>query len=109
MKGLPLLVALATAMLVTSSEAADAWSLDSGSCDDYVIDRESDDEAVHKQLDAWLMGFLTAANSHAEMGQEVRVSSVESMAMWVENWCRENPMETTTSAMDAMIAERRSE
>lgn len=78
-------------------------------CGTYLSAR---DEAHHGQFarqnmyKSWLMGFVTGYDFGAPETYDITPSmDLEAMMLWVENYCRRNPLATFAQAAGALITQ----
>lgn len=102
MKKLILIITLA---LVSTGASAQGGYLVKGtgglSCGDYVADRRANGSAWQAQAD-WMMGFLSGANlvltSQGLEGNLGSGLSFDSIGLWIEKHCLENPLDPVSEA-----------
>lgn len=75
-------------------------------CSKWVEDRASGD---HNMTLAWVMGFMSSYNHYInESGKKNGVfweNNYNSIALWMDNYCRRNPLETVYSGSYMLIEE----
>lgn len=59
------------------------------------------------QMQSWILGFLTALNLYvpATEGNIARTADIEGFYGWLDQYCRENPLNAFTSAAMALASE----
>ncbi len=80
-----------------------------GSCGQYVATRDEARRGDHREENihiTWIFGYLTAFNRLAPdtfdiMGQ----TDKSAMLLWLENYCKKNPLEEFAGAMDPLTIE----
>jgi hypothetical protein len=100
------LAVLITVAVVTPASAADkdgAYNTTgSRSCGDWVKERKEDGwPAV--SLAAWVAGYITAYNLHTPDTWDIKgKTDVESVLLWIDNYCQSTPLSNLASAMDEL-------
>ena len=101
-------VVLLAATLILLSESVFAVGIrGSSSCGVWVTDRNKNDMAALRN-EAWLVGFLSgqAFWSNKEFwGGKDRLDN-ESVFLWMDNYCRANPLKTIADGADILFEER---
>ena len=106
MKKLILIIALA----LVSTGAWGYGNLGHGavSCGTYVKDKQEDGWGHQVNIN-WVLGFVTGGNVEREMSggnQDIGEGvAVASMALWLENYCRENPLKALSDATVILVEE----
>ena len=74
-----------------------------GSCGGYVREDNIDTRRVYEH---WLMGYISGFNS-AKRGKADFSNGVDPQGLiqWIENYCKENPLSSFGSAVDAILVE----
>ena len=77
-------------------------------CGKYVAAKQNNSQAHYRQI-AWVQGFITGGNAERErnggnfnIGESLDSASI---ALWIGNYCRANPLEELTNAADALVEE----
>jgi hypothetical protein len=73
-------------------------------CEAYIEERWDQQGVRYKQIQAWISGYVTSyngwqADTHDILGHAT-VGGVES---WVENYCREHPLNNLSNAMAELV------
>ena len=71
------------------------------SCDKWIEER-SQNSGLSFGMETWILGFLTGAGWQGANPQDVDNSA---LYVWVDNFCRENPLKNITSASAALTIE----
>ncbi len=107
MKKLILIVAMA---LVSSSVWGGVYIMGAGTigCGEFVKERQESD--VKSDLNSqWILGFISAINVRRNEENEDSVlgmdTDIVSIELWLENYCREHPLEKLYKASKALIVE----
>jgi hypothetical protein len=98
----------------TSSEAGDLWGKWTGkgigntACNEHVSYKQESSEQYRLNL-FWLQGFIDGVGYQRfiTLG-DYRLSPVyesDSMEIWIENYCSENPLESLFQAVESFIKE----
>ena len=79
------------------------------SCGTYVAARDQGrrgnfrDQNIHH---AWLTGYFTAYNKLKPDTYDIlAVTDAEAVRLWLENYCKQNPLDDFTDAVDSLIIE----
>jgi len=111
-----LMVVLLCAALVTfrpGALAVDAEgnykTIGNRSCGQWVSARKEGNPAErieHLAITGWIGGYLTAYNNHTQnvYGITGRVD-LDGIYLWIDKYCRENPLRGINNAMDQLIFE----
>jgi hypothetical protein len=80
-----------------------------GSCASYVASRDSDRRGNHVPLNAhtaWLFGYITAINRlQADTWDIQGGQDLEAILLWLENYCKKNPLERFAGAVAVLTVE----
>jgi len=77
-----------------------------GTCGGYIADiRESPPDKIQHQ--AWMLGFISGHNI-GDTDNYVTLPSINAMYLWFENYCTQNPLDSTITAMVKFILELQS-
>ena len=76
------------------------------SCGQWIEDRKPEHSSMQIMLTGWLAGYMTAANQWIE-GKEnwLEGSDIDSAMLWIDKYCRENPLSDSADAMVALMRE----
>lgn len=73
-----------------------------GSCGEYVRAEKED----RRWYESWSMGYISGINrakhGKADYSNEV---APQGLVQWIENYCKQNPLSSFSSAVDAMLEE----
>ncbi len=79
------------------------------SCGQYVAARDEGRRGNHRQeniFSVWISGYRTAYNAQTPDTWEIAgQTDTESMLLWLENYCKRNPLESFAGAMDLLTNE----
>ena len=105
-----ILVALLT-MISTGTWSQEYWLIGAGNkdCGRYISENQVKGKDYYANT-AWVDGFLSGVNAaftslkykDITLG---KASSAESRILWIENYCRANPLDNLAGATDALVAE----
>ena len=107
---LAIVATLAFGVSTTAQAAEGSTSIGRPDCGRYILSPSSE----HK---AWVLGFLSGANLMLEgktpsgkpsnpLGQ---LKSAEQVYLWMDNYCKSNPLENVTAGALALLIELRKE
>jgi len=104
-------VAVIAALSTSVSEAADEtgryWAEGRESCGT-VLERIAGPAQSRAILDAYIAAYLTAYNAWVPgVAHIAEGTDRKSIVIWIERYCRENPLDTDAQAMNALITELR--
>lgn len=102
-------VTLAACAWAASATGTDVLTIGDGDCGTFIEDKTKDG-VRYSQWKAWLAGFYTAHNLTCDVTAAcvpVKTPSTAAMYLWVENYCRENPLDPVTAAMWIFVRELR--
>ena len=78
-------------------------ALKDGSCGKYVREGDIDTRGVYAH---WLMGYISGINKEKRGKPDYsNGADAEGLIQWIENYCKENPLSSFSSAADAMLDE----
>jgi hypothetical protein len=81
-------------------------SVDATSCGDYINARRNTDGVFYAQITFWVSGYLTAYNTLSSDTYDILGSTDHKSAMlWLENYCKENPLKNMGTGMTAFEVE----
>lgn len=102
-----MLALLSVGFLVTSSAKAESIMVKSYGCGQWIEAREGKGGNV-RVLEIWMDGYLSglAVGSNTEFWKKGGNSlDRESAYLWIDNYCRANPLKTTADAGSALFKE----
>jgi hypothetical protein len=72
------------------------------SCGDYI----GTDAETKRSYESWLLGYISGVN-HYRAGKPdfTNHAEVEGLNQWMENYCREHPLDPYSDAADALLSE----
>lgn len=99
--------------IVSSAEAADKQggytSVGARSCGVYVEEKQKDGWG-YAVIGAWMAGYISGYNLAADDTFDILGDAdMKSVYLWMENYCRANPLSNLAKGMEALVAERYSE
>ena len=104
-----LVVTVLGVMLLASSWAAEIRGAGATSCGRWVEVRKTNDH--YSQLN-WVLGFISAYNHYVHKGSEPNgvfgEADHNALAVWLDNYCRTNPLSTLYKGAYELVAELRS-
>jgi hypothetical protein len=73
-----------------------------GSCGEYV----RAETEVRRWFENWFMGYISGIN-RAKEGKSDYSNGIaaDGLTQWIENYCKQNPLTSFSSAVDAMLEE----
>jgi hypothetical protein len=81
----------------------------STSCDKYIEARTSTtgvDYSKHLGYVAWVAGYITAVNRRTpDVYDVLEKTDMDGALLWIENWCRTNPLELFATAVGTLTNE----
>jgi hypothetical protein len=92
-----------------SAQASDYHAMGVGvavSCGAWVERRKTQSGAAVEQ--AWVLGYVSASNATiVAMGQNDVLAGVDvpAISAWLDNYCRQHPLEKLAKATDALVSE----
>ena len=106
MKKLLLLVLLLTSTLAWSADESEKYrTMGVRSCEIYV--RAQCENSWSKiTIEAWIAGYITAYNYQTPNTYDIRANGdLDSIMLWLDNWCRANPREDLAGGMEVLTEE----
>ena len=95
-------IVLILAMSVACLQAHAVTVKGAPSCGDWVKDRKAGGWSSTANL-GWLVGFLSGL-SVASRNEALKDTNVESLSLWMDNYCRSNPLkDVDDGGMDLFI------
>ena len=80
-------------------------SMGSRSCGQWLEAKKEDDDHRYSLRD-WVAGYVTATNVWMEGKQDwLEDSDLPSAMLWIDKYCRENPLSNSVSAMRELMRE----
>jgi hypothetical protein len=98
-----LLTVLIAMMLSTSAMTQTLRTLGAYDCGEWVArekNRFSEDRA-----NTWLAGFMTGLNFDGKGRDSLRKVSAEQIYLWMDNYCKANPLSTTVTGGQLLMNE----
>lgn len=81
------------------------WHQGPVSCGDWVKDRKGDSWAQAVNI-YWITGYITAYNNQTPDVYNILGSTdMESVFLWMDKYCQENPLSNLSSGMDILTEE----
>ena len=102
---LALCVVVAGVVSPLAAEAAD-WLLmghGTASCGTWIAD--TTDFASKNADRAWVLGFLSGVNFSDRIGYIGKGTDAKGIFVWIDRYCKNNPMKTISSAATALVDE----
>lgn len=76
------------------------------SCGEWVMERRGESPNMMKISKGWIGGYITAFNYQTQDVYDVRGDTdLESIYLWLDNYCRDNPLKSVPTAMDVLMSE----
>ena len=103
-----LILIIALALVSTGAWGYTSQGAGTDGCGKYVAEKQKNSITHYKEI-AWVQGFITGGNSERERNggdsQIAKEVGAESIALWLENYCQENPLRSLTEATEALVEE----
>lgn len=74
------------------------------SCGEWVTNRSSDRWI---DMGEWMLGFITAAEYYNDY--DLKHSDSEAFAVWMDNYCKQNPLKDLNSGAEQLVQELRTD
>jgi hypothetical protein len=102
----------AVALLAIEAFGADAegkYSISSRtSCGKYIEERKQISGVHYAQTSYWVSGYITAYNAWMPDTYDITGDTDQaSVMLWLENWCKANPLKNVSNGMELLILEMR--
>jgi hypothetical protein len=81
------------------------WGAGTKSCGDWTAGHYDPNSLEAVAQNAWLGGFLTAADAYGAPESSAPQQSFNAVTAWMENYCSANPLDTITTAAIALRIE----
>ncbi|MDH3309572.1 MAG: HdeA family protein [Gammaproteobacteria bacterium] len=98
-----------TAIAADSDERYSNYGSGTQSCETYVKAREDSrngEERIELVFLTWLNGFLSAHNYYVTNTYDIKgTTDNEALLVWLENYCKQNPRKSFSSAVAALADE----
>lgn len=112
MKRLLLLVLMGAMPLAFGADSQGTYKVyGAASCGDYVDERakrDSSKQIHYSQTRFWVAGWITAYNSLAQDTNDIMGNAdMPSVLLWLEGYCKANPLEHLSDAMQAFTIQQR--
>ena len=94
---------MASTILAIDNESRD-WVMGSGNatCGEYIKAQETKKVMYH----TWMLGYISGVNRHkAGSGHYAKGVKSDSLFLWMEKYCRENPSKNFFDAVDLLLEE----
>jgi len=70
------------------------------------LEAAKEDDWIRVVLEGWVGGYVTAANAWIEGKEDwLEGSDVASAMLWIDKYCRENPLSNSVYAMNKLMRE----
>ncbi len=80
-----------------------------GSCGQYVTARDEERRGKYRKINThitWIFGYLTAYNRQTPDTYDIKgQTDTEAMLLWLENYCKKNPLDDFADAMELLTDE----
>jgi len=109
MKRLLVLVLLCVALPAFGADANRNYkTIGARSCGAYIDERNRlDDTRTMVAIEDWVAGWITAYNVQTPDTYDIMGSAdLKSVMLWIEDWCKANPLKHLSNAMDSFAEEQ---
>jgi hypothetical protein len=101
MKRMTLLLALITALFSPGGYAYTSYGVFGVSCGQWLENRPLNNRRA-TQTEEWVLGFISGIGYG---GLKMGSSEHNSMFLWIDNYCKENPLDNLSTATKALVEE----
>lgn len=76
------------------------------SCGSYIKDRQARNQTGIAISRAWIEGYVSSYNIHTPATFNILGrTDIESVMLWLDNWCTNNPLKKLGNAMEVLMLE----
>lgn len=102
-----LVVLSAVSTAISADDRALRWvyAFADPSCGEWVRSRQAQDQSAQWQYRSWFRGFASGFNDATPQRQVDRFPNDETVALYVDKFCRENPLLPFPSAAPKLVRE----